>query len=181
MAEKCSQCGAELPPESAFCNKCGAPTKPLRRPVTITVASLIYGIFGLLTLFAGVAIAGIAGTLAGASGTESLANLIVGVLGGIAALVALIGLFDLGVCYGLWNMKRWAAVLGMLLSAFGIIIESAFDQIARMFWGSWYYNPPSSEYIPGYLFASSISTASIWVYILVFIMIAISWRAFEYP
>lgn len=157
-----------------------APAKSLLRPVTITVASIIFAVFGFLELLAGVGVATIAGLLAEASSTEAAARLVLGILGGLAVLIILIGLVDFAIGYGLWNMKRWSAILGMLSSIFGIIIQSAFDQIFRTSLGYGYYGGPS-ESIPTYIFASSISSASLWVNILIFALIAISWKAFESP
>ena len=145
------------------------------RPVTITVASLIFLINGIFTLVAGFVVFGLLGSLAGA-GSKGPGAIIFSILGGLGAVIVLVGVLYLATGYGLWKMQRWAAVLGMLICLIDIMITSFLQGMFPMY--SWYYDRLGVEWSYGF-FLSSVSSASHWVGILIFILIAISWRAFE--
>jgi len=142
------------------------------RPVTITVASIIFAVFGILELVAGAAVAVLLGLVAG-GGRGIVSQIIAGVLGGLTAILLIVSFIDLAASYGLWNMRRWGAILGMLVTIFGLIVQ-AFTQ--SIFFYPYTLNEPFDPY---YYFIRSVNSASQWVNILVFILIAISWRSFE--
>jgi hypothetical protein len=135
------------------------------RPITITVASTAFIIFGLVTIVYAVLL-GIA-----LSSATNLAEAGALVAGGLISLIAVLGTLDTVAGYGLWYMKRWAAVMGMLLGIFGLIFQNFF-----------YYLILAENYYPTYPSSLSLSYAgagSPWVDILLIILIAISWKSFE--
>jgi hypothetical protein len=85
------------------------------RPITITVASIAFIIFGLVTIvyavLLGIVLSSVT-TLFEAGGL---------VAGGLIFLVTVLGILNIVAGYGLWQMKRWASIIGMLLGIFGLI------------------------------------------------------------
>ena len=135
------------------------------RPITITVASIAFIIFGLVTIVYAVLL-GIA-----FSSAMNLSETDVLIVAGLIFLVVMLGALDITAGYGLWYMKRWAAIMGMLLSIFGIIVQS--------FSYSLIYVATYNGY-SAYNYALSTGGAgSPWVYIILIILIAISWKSFE--
>jgi divalent metal cation (Fe/Co/Zn/Cd) transporter len=87
----------------------------------------------------------------------------------------LIGVIDIAVGYGLWKMRRWAAILGMLLAVMGIVIAYTFGGLMS---NSMYWQPPLRPDAWSVAVAY-FSTACMYVYILFFVSIAISWKSFQ--
>ena len=132
------------------------------RPITITAASLAFIIFGAVTIIYSVLLGIALSSAANLSGTMAL------VVGGLIILVAAIGILDILAGYGLWHIKRWAAIMGMLLSIFGLIVQSFYSLIF------------AATYYPTYAYSLSYGgTGSPWIYIILVILIAISWKSFE--
>lgn len=141
------------------------------RPVTITVAAIIFAIFGILEFVAGFAVAIVLGLVAGSS--NAISQIFAGILGGLAALLLIISFIDLAVGYGLWNMRRWGAVLGMLVTIFGLMVQAF---IQPLFYP---YSLLYEHFSPYYYFIGSFNSSSQWINILLLILIAISWKSFE--
>lgn len=136
------------------------------RPITITVASIAFIIFGLVTIVFAVLL----GILL-SSTTVSLSETGAFVISLFIFFIAVLGILDTMAGYGLWYMKRWGAIMGMLLGMIGLIFQSFF--VYALYWA--YYNGyPSSV---GYV--SSAGAGGPWVDILLVLLIAISWRSFE--
>lgn len=170
MSEECIQCGAELPSGSKFCLNCGRSTNVMPRPVTVSVAAITLCIFGSLTLLAGFLLASIVSTLAKQNA------LISSIFGVLAALTLLVGFLYFGSGYGLWNMRKWAAISGMLVCFSGIFIQTTIDSFSSFLYGFTGWTEAESV---GILYAQSMSAAGIWINILIIGLIAISWRSFE--
>jgi len=136
------------------------------RPITITVASIAFIIFGLVTI----AYAAFVGVLL-SSTTVSLSEIGGFVVTLFIFFIALLGLLETLAGYGLWYVKRWGAIMGMLLGMIGLIFQSFF---VYALYGAYYNGYPSSI---GYL--SYAGAGSPYVDILLVLLIAISWRSFE--
>jgi hypothetical protein len=136
------------------------------RPITITVASIAFIIFGLVAIVFAVLL----GVLL-YSTTVSLSEPGAFVISLFIFFIALLGFLDTLAGYGLWHMKRWGAIMGMLLGMIGLIFQS-FSVYAL--YGAYYNGYPSSI---GYV--SSAGAGSPWADIILILLIAISWRSFE--
>jgi hypothetical protein len=134
------------------------------RPITITVASIAFIIFGLVTIvFAvlfGIALFSLA---------TNLSDVGAFVVGGLIFLIAVLGILDTVAGYGLWHVKRWAAIMGMLLGVVGLIFQNFFYYLIL---GVTNY----ATYSPSVIYAGA---GSPWVDILLVLLIAISWKSFE--
>lgn len=133
------------------------------RPVTITVASIVFIVFGVLSIIAAILVG------LEASALTNLSEFSAAILAVVIFLVALIGFVQIVAGYGLWYMKRWASILGMLLSIFGVMVQSVFGSISAY---PLYYT--GNSLLGGY-----ITSGGTWVNILLLILIAISWKSFE--
>ena len=136
------------------------------RPVTISAVSICFSIFGVMWFAFLVLVLVVSGVH-----LEDL-NITSRVL---SLLSILIGVTDIAVGYGLWKMRRWAAILGMLLSVMGIMIANTFGGLTL---NSMYWHPPlqPNEFSVALAY---FSTACMYVYILFFVSIAISWKSFQ--
>ena len=135
------------------------------RPITITVTSIAFIVFGVVTVAFAV-ILGVALSLS--AGASEVVGLVWAIVGGLVFLMIVLGVLDIVAGYGLWHMKRWAAIMGMLLGIFGLIFQSFF-----------YYNLVLGA---TYTYPSSIGYAGVespWVDIILVFLIAISWKSFE--
>lgn len=134
------------------------------RPVTITTASLALIVFGAVTLLYVVLVAI---SLLSRSGISDVAIIVVGV---VMTLVVIVGLLDIVAGYGLWHMKRWAAVMGMLLAIFGMMVESFMSLALGVV-----YSPYGYSYLSygGFGYSS--------VGLVLIILIAVAWKSFEPP
>jgi len=133
------------------------------RPITITVASIAFIIFGLVTIVFAVLV-GAAFSYANMSDVGGL------VVGGLIFLIAVLGILDTVAGYGLWHMKRWAAIMGMLLGILGLIVQSFYYLLILVATGYGGF-PLSVSYYAG--------SGSPWADILLVLLIAISWKSFE--
>lgn len=133
------------------------------RPITITAASLAFIIFGVVTIVYAVLFGIALSSLDSISGT----GVIVAV--GILFLIVVIGILDVVAGYGLWHMKRWASIMGILLGIFGLIVQN------------FYYLIFAATSYPTYAYStlSFASTGSPLIDIVLVILIAISWKSFE--
>lgn len=143
--------------------------KTLTRPVTITVASIVFLIYGILELVSGILILSIFGLLAGSS-LDAFLTFIVG----LATIIVVIGLLDLAIGYGLLKLERWSGILGMLVCIFGITVESAAISILGL------AQPLGYGTLNEVVLVHALSEGGIWLYILTFALIAISRKAFEH-
>lgn len=134
------------------------------RPITITVASIAFIVFGLVTIvyavLVGIALSSLATNLSDGGAL---------VAGGLIFLIAVLGILDTVAGYGLWHMKGWASIMGMLLGIFGLMFQNFFYYLIL---GVTNYNAyPSSLTYAG--------AGSPWIYILLVFLVAISWKSFE--
>ena len=132
------------------------------RPVTITVASIIFIVYGIVTIVTSILL----GTLISISSYQYEPVPVLFAL--VIFIIALIGLLDIIAGYGLWHMNRWAAIMGMLLSIFGIMGQS-------LIYGSLGY----SGSISGMVFAGHAIAGGGRGNALVLFLFAITWGTFE--
>ncbi len=129
------------------------------RPITITAASLAFIIFGVIVIL----ILGI--VLFPPSSTSSLGGFAAfGIL--LPLLIMAIGIMDIVAGYGLWHMKRWGAIMGMLVGIFGLITQNFNDLI----FGYTAYQ---------YQAYTALTAGAPLANVALVIIIAISWRSFE--
>ncbi|NWG11727.1 hypothetical protein HXY33_08310 [Candidatus Bathyarchaeota archaeon] len=146
--------------------------KSNKRPITVTAVSICFLVFGLIWLIA-MASGFFIGTVV--SGLSIIGSVMSSVFSAFALICMLISAIDIAVGYGLLRMKRWAAILGMLLSLIGAVIERTLGMLFI-----------SPLYLGGYgtlnymsLVFSAFSEASMWVNLMLFIAIAVSWKSFQ--
>ncbi|MFQ6125258.1 MAG: hypothetical protein ACE5R6_11740 [Candidatus Heimdallarchaeota archaeon] len=89
----------------------------IERPTGVTILAVLEIIVGILGIIGGLLAITVGGFLA-AEGYGSFGAL-AGVLGGIAFIL---GLFALAVGWGLWNLRKWAYQIAMILAIIGIIV-----------------------------------------------------------
>jgi hypothetical protein len=137
------------------------------RPITITVASISFIVFGLVNIFFAVLVG-----VAFWSATNLSAEAPI-LLGGSICLIVVLGILDTLAGYGLWHMKRLAAIMGMLLTIFGMIFQNFYSILLGQIYYSMY------PYGISYDGISYVGYGSALVYLVLVFLIAISWRSFE--
>ncbi len=88
------------------------------RPLGVTIISILGFIGAGLLVLAGIAMLGFGGMM-GSLGMMG------GLLGGVGAMMGIVllasGILLFAVYYGLWNMKRWAWIVTMVLEGLGLL------------------------------------------------------------
>jgi len=122
----CYRCGKEVEANATFCWNCGTQLKPvvalpssLRvpritvRPSGVTILAVLYWLSAIIAILGGLAyVAGIALLL-------PLGFLAILWVLGVALIV--IGVLDILIGWGLWNLKRWARTVAIVLAVIGLI------------------------------------------------------------
>ena len=100
----------------------------VRRPLGVTIISVVLAIEGIFELLVGILILvgiftlGHEISIHGHAVVGSMVDVVGGVLGGVLAGAALIiGLFSLIFAIGLWTLKRWAFWLTVILEIISIV------------------------------------------------------------
>ena len=122
----CYRCGKEVEANATFCWNCGTQLKPLVappsslrvpritvRPSGLTILAVLYWLSAIIAILGGLAyVAGIALLL-------PLGFLAIFWVLGVALIV--IGVLDIVIGWGLWNLKRWARTVAIVLAVIGLI------------------------------------------------------------
>lgn len=137
------------------------------RPIPITVASIAFIIFGLIAIVEALLV-GIAFSYAATNLSDAGAMAV----GGLIFLIVVLGILDTVAGYGLWHMKRWASIMGMLLSIFSLLPQSFLPYLIL---GVTNYSP----YQTSLVYQSASYAGSPWINVLLVLLIAISWKSFE--
>jgi uncharacterized membrane protein (DUF2068 family) len=132
MDKYCPNCGAPVEEEDKFCKNCGEKimaqkTEKIERPVVIVIAAILFGIMGVLEVLSGLIFAAL-GPMILMEYTE-LASFVGGsvILFGGIFLVA--GVLDVAVAYGLWELKKWGGILGIILGVISLLLSIPFVTI----------------------------------------------------
>jgi hypothetical protein len=89
----------------------------MQRPMGITVLAVLAAIGGVLGIIAGLVLVGLS------SATADLALPVSGLIGILGAATIVISVLELVLAYGLWGLKPWAWMLGIVLEIAGIVID----------------------------------------------------------
>lgn len=118
----CSRCKTENPPDSVYCENCGAKLEMEKRerPVGLSIISVLWIIGGFINL-----VIGALGVLAG------MALLVTFDLGGAVmaltmALAVILGLAQLLTAYGFWTGKLWSFRLAQVAILLLVICSASF-------------------------------------------------------
>lgn len=90
----------------------------IERPTGVMILAVLEIIGGVFAILGGIGMLALGGFAAGYGyGAEGA------FFGAIGVIVLLIGLFSLAVGWGLWNLRKWAYQIAMILGIIGIIIS----------------------------------------------------------
>ena len=129
MVRYCPDCGSEIEENNRFCKSCGEELLPqktdkIEKPVVIVIAAILFCIMGIFEVLSGLIIAAVGPIV----GTE-LSSIIGGfaiVFGGIFVVA---GVLDIAAAYGLWELKKWGGILGIILCIIGLLLSLPFVAI----------------------------------------------------
>lgn len=138
VAQYCPNCGNEVGETDKFCKSCGKSLdvetkKPVEikkpeRPISITIAAILIalsagieillGLFALLILFAlGIGLPQTTSAENEMFQLRAISNVVV-----ITFFVLILGIIDAAVAYGLWKLKKWAGIVGIILNIAGLFL-----------------------------------------------------------
>jgi len=140
----CKKCGEELPEDADFCPNCGipvvrlAPIKPapkptphapprrgaISRPTTVTAAAILFFIFGGLGV--------VFGTITIVGGLP-LIGTTMGYVFALGLLVLVLGVVELEAGYGIWGMRKWGAILGVILCGASLVVGAVSIALAASY------------------------------------------------
>ena len=122
----CYRCGKEVEPTATFCWNCGTQLKPLIthpsplevpritiRPSGVTILAVLYWLSAIVAVLGGLAYIG--GML------YFLPPLFLAFFWVLGSVLIAVGLVDLVIGWGLWNLKKWARTLAIVLAVIGLI------------------------------------------------------------
>ncbi|MGC1120412.1 MAG: zinc ribbon domain-containing protein [Candidatus Methanofastidiosia archaeon] len=117
----CSRCKTENPPDSVYCENCGAKLEMEKkeRPMGLSIISVLWVIGGFINL-----VGGALGVLAG------MALLVTFDLGGVVmvltmAFAMILGLAQLLTAYGFWTGKLWSFRLAQVVILLLVICSAS--------------------------------------------------------
>lgn len=92
------------------------------KPTGILVCAILFAVGGILDILGGVVILLTGGAILSMEGVNTeAAGMLAGIAGIFAAIYIIVGVVDLAVAYGIWNMKKWARIAGIILAVISLI------------------------------------------------------------
>ncbi|MDI6730001.1 MAG: hypothetical protein QMD06_00450 [Candidatus Altarchaeum sp.] len=92
------------------------------KPNGILVCAILFAIGGMFGILGGIAILLIGDAIFDMGGADAeVAGMFAGMMGIFAVVVLIIGIVELVVAYGIWKMKKWAKIAGIILAVIGLI------------------------------------------------------------
>ncbi len=92
------------------------------KPTGIWVCAILFAVGGVLGILGGIAILLMGGAMFGMGGADTeVAGMFAGMMGIFAVISLIIGVAELAVAYGIWKMKKWARIAGIILAVIALI------------------------------------------------------------
>ena len=132
MDKYCPNCGASIEGEAKFCKNCGEKliaqiTEQIERPVAIVIAAILFGIMGILEVLSGLIFAALGPMILMES--SELASFVGGSVILFGGIILVAGVLDIAVAYGLWELKKWGGILGIILGIISVLLSIPFVTI----------------------------------------------------
>jgi uncharacterized membrane protein (DUF2068 family) len=89
----------------------------MQRPMGVTILAVLAAIGGVLGIFAGMVLVGLS------SAAADLALPLSGLVAVLGLATLVISVLDLVLAWGLWTLKPWAWMLGIVLEVVGIVLN----------------------------------------------------------
>ena len=89
----------------------------MQRPLGVTILAVLAAIGGVLGILAGLVLVGLS------SAAADLALPLSGLVSVLGLATLVLSILDLVLAYGLWGLKPWAWMLGIVLEIVGIILN----------------------------------------------------------
>ncbi len=92
------------------------------KPTGILVCAILFAIGGLLSVLGGLGMLLMGGAMFGMGGADAeVAGMFAGMMGIFAVIAIIIGVAEIVVAYGIWNLKKWARIAGIVLAVISLI------------------------------------------------------------
>ncbi len=94
------------------------------KPMGILVCAILFAVGGVLSILGGIAMLLMGGAMFGMGGADAaeVAEMFAGMIGIFAVIALIIGVAELAVAYGIWKMKKWARIAGIILAIIGGVL-----------------------------------------------------------
>ncbi|PKP58902.1 MAG: hypothetical protein CVT89_02090 [Candidatus Altiarchaeales archaeon HGW-Altiarchaeales-2] len=90
------------------------------KPTGILVCAILFAFKGLLAVLMGIGILLFGGIIFSIIDTN-ISAMVAGIMGIIGVVVLIVGVAELVVAYGIWNLKKWARIIGIALAVISLI------------------------------------------------------------
>ncbi|CEG12276.1 conserved membrane hypothetical protein [groundwater metagenome] len=92
------------------------------KPMGILVCAILFAIEGALVILGGIAMLLMGGAMFGVWGADvEVLEMFAGMRDIFAVIILIIGVAKLAIAYGIWKMKKWARIAGIILAVIGLI------------------------------------------------------------
>ncbi|CEG12274.1 membrane hypothetical protein [groundwater metagenome] len=92
------------------------------KPMGILVCAILFAVGGVFSILGGIALLLMGGEMFGMEGADTeMTGMFAGIMGIFAVIALIYGVAEVAVAYGVWKMKKWARIAGIILAVIGLI------------------------------------------------------------
>jgi len=91
------------------------------KPTGVLIVTILFAIGGILSILGGVGILFAQLFIGSMVGISEYIYSGMAIYGAIGVILLIVGIIGLAVAYGIWNMKRWAKTVGIILAVISLI------------------------------------------------------------
>ena len=130
----CPNCGASVEEGGKYCKNCGEKlmaqkTGKIEKPVVIVIAAILFGIMGVLEVLSGLIITALGPMIQNLLESTEFGSFVGGFVILFGGIILVAGVLDIAVAYGLWELKKWGGILGIILGIISVLLSIPFVTI----------------------------------------------------
>ena len=92
------------------------------KPMGILVCAILFAVGGAISILGGIVLLLMGGEMFGMEGADTeMTGVFAGIIGIFAVIALIYGVAEVVIAYGIWKMKKWARIAGIILAVIGLI------------------------------------------------------------